>query len=1067
MTRIITRLKIVPPIVILMLLVAHFSYAQVPIQGQIKDETGAGLPGVSVVVKGSTAGTVTDSNGKFKLDISGPDAILVFTFIGYAPQEVKAGATTNFDITMQPDVQQLKEVVFIGYQSIDKELSTSSISSVKGTVIQNLPQPSFDQMLQGRLAGVSVISTTGELGAKPMITIRGNTNVDYGNSNGGNSGPLYVIDGVIFDVNAMETSYGNNNPLSFLNPNEIESIDVLKDASAAGIYGARGGNGVIVVKTKKGKAHKTQITASAYTGFVQAPNFRHVLTGKAERDLKLRLLYGGMSSSDITAGKIPVQLTDSLNSMFNGNVDWQGLMIRQRAKVNSQDVSFSGGNEAVTYRISANHYTEEGLINGYSLEKITPKINLGIHPLKNLTINTQLLLASETRKHGVGGSNGSLFNSWNFPTSLVKLSQEQIDVYSGRKSYYEDNKIFTIVGSVGLEYTITDGLVFNSNFAAENYTDKYAYFTPKEVNGVQNSAYDINSSNPTWTLDNYLSYTKKFDKHHFSVTAGTSDYSNRRYNSYAYANGVNVTGIGTIQTVPPGPNLSVNTSAERKTTVSYYGRLTYDFDSRYLLMASVRRDASSIYSPAYRAGIFSSVSGAWKISSERFFEPFKSVVNFFKVRGSWGVTGNDPGTWYAKYQPLYSDASYYASTTGTVQPNGTNPYLGGTPSTYNGTTVVSPYPYYNGASGAGVQSSSSVRWEKSPQTDIGVDFEVLNGRVRVESDWYLKNTNNKFFYSIPAQATSGYQYYSGNYVNIRNTGLEIAIFTTNLGPKSPVQWNTTFNIAFNQNMVTKLPNGNRDFVFGEVWAQKTLTLGQPLFNYRVWQTDGAFSTDEDVPVDPITGKKLSYFGAPLAAGDAHYKDMNGDYIINNDDKVNIGNPNPKYTGGFSNTFSYKGFSLTVFCSYLGGRKVFNGALSDLLNGSRSIDSWGTNAGPAALPDMLDQFWQEPGDHAKYPKLVNPSVNYAQDPWNIGNSYFVEDGSFLKIKNVTLGYDLPQTMLSKVKMSAVRFYVVADNVHTFKRSKSIADPELADPTSGSVNVIYPSALKITFGVNLSL
>ncbi len=1062
-----TRFNIVLPIVVFMLLVTHFVYAQVPIQGQVKDENGAGLPGVSVVVKNSSLGTVTDANGHFNLDVGGAETILVFTFIGYTPLEMKVGSSLNLDVRMQPDVQQLKEVVFIGYQTIDRELSTSSISSVKGNVIQNVPQPSFDQMLQGRLSGVSVISSTGELGAAPIITIRGATNVDYNNNNGGNAGPLYVIDGVIFDVNAIGTSYGNNNPLSFINPNEIESIDVLKDASAAGIYGARGGNGVIVIKTKKGLVRKPQITFSAYTGFVQAPNFRHVLTGKAERNLKLRLLYAGLSESDIEAGRIPVQLTDSLNPMFNGNVDWQGLMMRDRAKINSEDLAISGGTELATYRISVNHYKEEGLINGYSLEKIAPKLSLGIRPMKNLNINAQLLMSSEKRNHGVGGSNGSLFTSWSFPTSLIKLSQEQKDVYSGRKSYYDDNRIFTIVGSLGADYTITEGLVLYSNFAAENYTDRYGYFSPKEVNGIQNSAYDIQSSNPTWTLDNYAEFTKEFNKHRFTITSGTSAYSNRNYSSYASASGIEVTGIHTIQTVPAGPNLYVNTSASRKTTVSYYGRATYNYDSKYLLMASIRRDASSIYSPSHRWATFSSVSAGWVVSNEKFFEPFKAFVNFFKIRGSHGVSGMDPGSWYAKNQTLYSDASYYGSTTGTVIPNGTNPVLGGTPSTYNGATVISPYPYYNGASAQGVKSSNDVRWEKAIQTDIGVDIEALNGRLRVEADWYLKNTQDKFFYAIPAQATSGYRYYSGNYADIRNTGVEITINTNNLGAGSPVQWTTSFNIAFNQNMVTKLPNGNRDFVFGEVWEQKTLTLGKPLFNYRVWQTDGAFPTDEDVPVDPITGKRLSYFGSPLGAGDARYKDMNGDYIIDNDDKINIGNPNPKYTGGFSNTFTYKGISLNIFCSFLGGRKVFNGSLSDLLNGSRSIESWGTNAGPAALPDMLDQFWQKPGDKTKYPRLVSPNVNYAQDPWNIGNSYFVEDGDFLRIKTVTLGYDLPASLVSRAKLSFVKVFAVADNVYIFKKSKSIADPELANPTTGSVNVGYPSSLKLTFGINVGL
>ena len=267
-------------------------------------------------------------------------------------------------------------------------------------------------------------------------------------------------------------------------------------------------------------------------------------------------------------------------------------------------------------------------------------------------------------------------------------------------------------------------------------------------------------------------------------------------------------------------------------------------------------------------------------------------------------------------------------------------------------------------------------------------------------------------------------------------------------------------------MITQLPNGNRDFMFGEPWFQKTLTVGEPLFNYRVWQANGAFPTDDDVPVDPITGRKLSFYGNPLGAGDAAYVDMNGDYVINLDDKVNNGNPNPKFTGGFLNTLSYKGFSLSVFCSFLSGRNVFNGSLSDYLNGSRDYNSWGSVAGPAALSDILDQFWQQPGDVKKYPRLVYPNGS-AQDPWNIATSYFVENGSFIKVRNATLGYNIPQKITKRLKMNFLNFFVMGDNLYTFKKSKTLADPELADPTTGSVNVVYPSSLKLTFGLNFGL
>ena len=1034
------------------------------VKGIIKDEKGNPVTGASITEKGQPDnGTFSANDGSFTLSLKGSSQKLIISFIGYVKQEIKTG-DGMLSIKLAPDDKSMSDVVVIGYQSQKRRNVTAAISTVEGKDIANIPQSSFDQTLQGRLAGVSVLSSTGELGAKPSIVIRGATNIDYSNANGGNTGPLYVIDGVIYDVNAIGSSYANSNPLSLINPNDIESIDVLKDASASAIYGARAGNGVIIVKTKSAKTGRPQITGSAYAGIINRPAFRDVYIGNAERALKLDLLNAQLPYTNIQQGQVPVQLTDSLNPAFNNSVDWQGLIVRNNAMVNSQDIAIAGYfSSNNSYRLSFNHYSEQGIVNGFSLDRLAPHLNVKIRPVKGLGISTDIMISSEKRKHGVGGSTGSLFNSWNFPSSFVQLTPEQKAVFEGSKSYYDDNRIFTIVGSVYVNDTLARNLVVNSNFSATNYNDKYAWFSPVELNGLQNNANDVNSTNPGWSFENYLTYENRFKKHHIAVAAGTSSYSNKQSFAYAYAKGINVTGITTLQTVPAGANLFVSTSFERKTTVSYYGRMLYDYDGKYLLTASLRRDASSIYSPSYRWGTFPSFSAGWIASDEDFFQPLKGVVNLFKVRASWGITGNDPGSWYAKYQTLYNDASYLLSTTGTLDSYGPNVYLAGTPSTYNGTSVISPFPYGSWIYNYGVSSSNNVRWEKYPQLDIGADIELFNSRVGVVVDAYQKDANDKYFYNIPAQVSTGYAYYSGNYVNVRNRGLEIAINSRNLSPKSKFQWNTNFNISFNDNYVTKLPNGNRDFIFGPPWFQQTLTYGEPLFNFKVYQINGVYATDAEVPVDPITGKKLTYQGATLAAGDPKYIDNNGDYNINFDDKIIAGNPMPKVTGGFGNTVSYKGFSLNVFCSFVTGRKIFNGYLSDYLNGSRAYAAWGSVSGPAAITDLLDQFWKNPGDRTKFPRLVYPNGTQ-QDPWNIASSYFVEDGSFLKVRNITLSYNFPGQWLQRIGLKRLNIYGMADNVHTWKKSKVIPDPELVDPTTGSANVVYPTALKITLGVN---
>lgn len=1070
------RLFVVP--LLLLLLLPCRSHAQTnQISGIIKNDAGKPVEGASIQEKGLAAnGTTSGPDGAFSLTLKGSSNVIIITYVGFEKQEIKVTGKA-LTITLKASFAPVQDAVVIGYQSVSRKSLTAAVSSIKGKDIQDIPEASFDQMLQGRLAGVSVLSSSGELGTKSAIVIRGATNVDYGNANGGNTGPLYVIDGVIYDVNTISPAYNSTNvitgavattnPLSLINPNDIESIDVLKDASASAIYGARAGNGVIIVKTKRALRGKPQVTFSSYAGFTASPNFRKVTTGAAERALKLDLLSSELGYSILSQGNIPIALTDSLNPAFNNDVDWQGLLIRKNAWVNNEDVSVAGFMGTSSYRLSVNHYNEQGVLNGFSLDRLSPHLSLTLNPVKNLAINTQLLISSEGRRHGTGGSAGTLFSSWSFPSSFTQLNAQQLALYKGQANNFDDNGIFIIDGSIGLSDTLAHNLVFNSTFGTNNYSDRWDYFSPAKLNGVQNTAYDIHSINPSWTFENYLTWLKSFGKHHFVLVGGSSSSDVKNYSTYASAAGIAVTGITTLQTVPSGTNLFVSTSKQEKTTVSYYSRLTYDYDGRYLATVSFRRDASSIYSADYRWGTFPSVSAGWIASDERFFEPLKNVVNFLKFRASYGITGNDPGSFYGKYQTLYNDGSYINGTTGTLTNNGGYVGLGGYPSTYNGTAVISPFPYYNGPYNAGVSASSSVRWEKFPETNIGGEIALFNYRIDLEADVYQKDAKDKYFYNIPAQVTTGYQYYSGNFVDVRNQGIELSLTTHNMDPKSKFQWTTNFNISFNKNFVTKLPNGNRDFLFGPPWFQQTLTLGQPLFNYKVYQITGVYATDAEVPTDPITGRKMTFQGATLHAGDAKYVDNNGDYNINYDDKVIAGNPNPKVTGGFTNSFSYNRFRFSVTCSYVLGRKIFNGALSDALNGSIAYSGWGAVSGPSSLSGILGQFWTPSNSTgATFPRLVYASGT-AQDPWNIASSYFVENGDFMKVKQATLYYDLPEKMVRRIGLKNINVYMMGENLFILKKSKTIADPELVDPTTGSSNVGYPSALKLTLGARIEL
>ncbi|MDR6337631.1 TonB-linked SusC/RagA family outer membrane protein [Filimonas zeae] len=1037
------------------------------LSGHVQEANGAPVSGATIQDDNGKPLGQTDKDGNFTVEVSGPLKRIRVNYVGYKLLEVPIGSISK--IVLIQTASALDDVVIVGYGTQSRKKVTGAVSSLNGDVIRNTPAVSFDAMLEGRIAAVSVQSSSGEPGAKTNIVIRGSTNVDYGNFNGGNTQPLYVIDGVILDQNNMQGAYALSNPLSLINPNEIESIDVLKDASAAAIYGARGGNGVIIVKTRRVGAKRPRVTLNAYGGMVTAPRLMKVITGNAERLLKLQQLNGQLPYEDIANGNIPVQLTDSLNPAFNNNVNWQGMLIRNATFLNNQDLAVAGAfDNRNSYRFGVSHYNEQGAVRGYGIDRIAPNLNLQLNPVPKLSVGLSLQMSKEKRNHGAGVSgNPYLFVSGNFPTSLARLSQSQVDLYSGKSNRFDDNNLFLYNTSLRLTDTLTKDLSVTTTYGMQNVIDKYAYFSPKELNGIQNVAYDINASNPNWTWETFATYLKRLGDHTLSLVGGFSAYQAKQYYNSASAAGISVSGVYTVQTVPAGANLNVASSVQTKTTQSYYGRFDYDYKGKYMLSGSLRRDASSIYSADNRWGTFYAVSGGWNIADEHFFEPLKKVINSFKIRGSYGVTGQDPGSWYGKYQQLFADASFLGATTGAVGGPSANPYLTGTPIGYNGTTVVTPFPFYNGFYSNSTKSGIDVRWERYPQADLGFDWSMFNNRVNFVVDWYQKSSKDKYLWMIPAGSTTGYAYYSGNYADLTNRGLEVTVNTTNMGPRSAFQWNTNFNIAFNKGWITKLPNGNKDMLFGESWWQKTLSMGEPLFTYRDYITDGVYATDADVPTDPITGKKITYFGATTNAGDSKIIDQNGDYNINLDDKVNTGkSAMPTVTGGFSNYFSYKAFSLSVFANYSFGNYLINGTLSDALNGSR-YQAWGEVAGPAGVySSILNQFWAASGQQTTYPRLVYGTGTAAQDPWNVARDYFLNKGGYIRIQQIVLAYTLPQRMLNRLNFKGLRVYATLNNVHTFKQSEALVDPTLFDYTTGSSNSTYPSSMKTTIGVDIN-
>ena len=1030
--------------VIMFLMMPLLALAQTRITGTVTDTKNEPLPGASVKQKGTGNGTSTDGKGAFTLTLREGSSTLSVSIVGYKSKEVSTVGKSILNVVLEEDNNSLSEVVAIGYQNIQRKNTAGAISSVKGKDFENTPYSTFDAMLQGRVAGLTVMSTSGEPGGNNIVNIRGASSVILGQS----SSPLYVIDGVIYDVNDIGSAYGSS-PLQAINPNDIESVDVLKDASASAVYGARAANGVIIVKTKRAvPGAPPQIRLSSYFGIANKPALKPIQTGTAERRLKMDLLYGGNGIYS-RLGNLSMMLTDSLNNAFNNNTDWQGLFL-QTGNISNIDGSIAGATDKYAYRFSFNRYYEEGVMKGYDINRITPSLFFQVSPTSKLQVQTNLFVGLTKAKHGQGDNNKYPFTTWGFPSSFWKIGPEEEALYTGRYAELrDDDKTTSLNGNTMAQYTIIPGLNAKSTISYNISNNTRSYFKPSLLSGSgQNEAYGYIYQTNRWELENTLNYAKSLKSgHNFNVVLLQGMEKNILNNTYSSSIG-NSDAVKTVTGIAAGPNLFVSNEVLQRSRLSWMGSFVYDYKGKYLFQAVYRADGSSRYSADSRWGSFPSVSAGWNATEEKFFSPLKKVVSYMKLRASYGITGNDPGAYYAQYQSLISDASYPTSVLGNGQP--------GTQTTYNGTQVI--YPDYFRAS-----SASTISWERSPQFNAGVDLGLFKDRLTLTADYYIRDSKSKVF-QVGVPLTTGYFETTNNYVDLRNTGIELNLTTRNLGPASKLQWTTNFNIAFNDNYITKLPNGGRDFTFGPPWMQQTLSVGEPLFTYKAWQVNGIYATDADVPVDPKTGKRITQFGgSQFSAGDPARVDQNGDYNIDYNDYVSFGNPNPNVTGGMLNSFSYKGFSLDVLLTFISGRSLRNGYLSDKFQDAGTSDPynlWGPRSGPASNFNVSD-FWSKPGDIAKYPGLITNNV----DKWHIGQSMYIEDASFIRIKNIRLGYALPQKLTKKIGMSLIRFYGVMDNVKVWSKS-TVPDPEAVNVDGYSSGNDYPIPKKYTLGFDLT-
>ncbi|ANI89090.1 hypothetical protein A9P82_07175 [Arachidicoccus ginsenosidimutans] len=1036
----------------------------IEVKGIVKSDSSV-LSGASVSLKetGKVLG-ITDAAGAYKV-MAPATGTLIFSHIGYNKLEQPIAGKSILNVTLTSSNNSLNEVVVIGYQTVTRRENTAAVATLSGKEIQDLPAASFDQLMQGRLSGVNVQNYSGEPGGSPTVAVRGNSQVSttYDQFNAVSS-PLYVVDGVPQPTESyVSNDVGTGtNYLAGINPNDIESIDVLKDAAAAAIYGSRGANGVILIKTKKGVSGEPRITIDGYVGITQRPELRDIDLGTAERREKMALLDSTLTYTQLRTA-LPLMLTDSLNPAFNGNTDYQSMFYRKGIITNT-DLGMSGGSNNTTYRFNANYYDEQGVIKATGFKRYNMRLNLTSKALKGkITFNPLISFTRMDRDRGTGSSTNPIsIAAGSMPSSLFNLSEDKKEYYLGTYSESLDkntNDQFSFNLNIlvdlfpFLKFTSQTGYLYNTSRRDWSRTDMLNSGT-----GSSSSSFADNESNTS--TSNYFTFTKKFGEHNINLIAGQDVV----YDVYQYTSVYGYGGVSdAIQTVTGYNQSKIYSSSngglnfsdyQAYGILSYYSRLAYDFKGRYLMSASFRSDGSSRFGSNNKWGTFPSASLGWIISDENFFKRWANTITLLKLRASVGNTGSLANIGNYQQYNLYS-----------VNAGG---YEGNSSATsYNGVTAITP----NFTSGV---AQPDLSWERSTQSNLGLDVEAFSGKYSMSIDLWNKDNKDQMF-SINLPVTTGYTTALSNAIGVRNTGIDFTLAANPLSASSAVKWFSRLNISFSKNKIMYLPNGGRDILVSAAYTEwyKThiLSVGAPLNAFYLYKTLGVFSTDASVPVNPLNGAKLSVGTSPFLGGEFWLADLNGDYEIDpftdgiNPDKMPIGDPNPKFTGGWTNNISYKNWTLGLFFTYTFGRDVLDLYKANLFN---TFSGWGSNAisglAQYALPKLSDyNIWTQQGDEATYAKLDLGTYRYY---YRADQTFFLTSGDYVRLKSLSLTYNFPSAKLKKIGIQRFRVFGVIDNLLRWQKSKDLPDAEAVNAYGEYDGNGYPIPKKLTIGLEIN-
>jgi TonB-dependent starch-binding outer membrane protein SusC len=960
---------------------------EIRITGKVTSDDGLPLPGANIVLSGSTKGTISNSDGTYQINVPATASVLEFSFLGYAKQQIKVGTSTVINVVMHPDAKVLSELVVVGYAVEQKVMITGSVGVVKAESLKNIPVSTIDGIMQGLTSGVQVSQNSGTPGGEMSVRIRGVSSIS------GSSQPLYIIDGIpVTTGDFAQVGYEGQgtNALSDLNPNDIESISVLKDASAASIYGARASNGVVVITTKRGSNQKTTINFNSYYGVQQV-----------WRKLKMLNSRQWMEYRNDLAGTT-VFTQDQMNNITT-NTDWQKEIFRL-APIANYELAANGGNEKTKFFMSGDVFEQKGILIGTDYIRLNGRINIDHNITDKLTIGSSIGLtyAKTDRVEGDASLHGPLPNGISTPAIYPVYNPDgtynQDGPYSNAISIANDainqNFSFRTLANGYINYQILPHLSINSKWGVDflNFRE-HAY----EMNTVQGQKYN-GLGFETYTnvmnivSNNVLKYQVTLNKHDLEFLLGYSFESYQTRSSFIRAQDFadeNLQYINSAATI-----VSASSDGSNAGIRSFFGRLNYNYGNKYIASFSGRFDASSKFGQNNRTGFFPSVSLGWRIGEESFLDDLPSISEL-KLRTSYGLTGNDdiPPFLYAE---LYKITSY-GGQSGIYPSNIPNPDL---------------------------------KWESTAQFDIGLDLGLYNNRVFLTADYYNKQTKDLLL-ARPLQESSGFSSITENVGRVENKGVEFSISTKNL--IGTFNWTTQMNISANRNKVLKLYNGQPLDDIGR--GSNRVMEGEPL---------GIFYSYKSLGVDPSTG-------------DIVFADLDHDGKITTEDRTKIGDPHPAFIGGITNSFSYKGFDLSILLQFSYGNDVFNGSrlfLESLQGGDNQIAA-------------VTRRWTKPGDITDIPRATSDPLKAAEN--KRVSSRFIEDGSYLRVKNLSLGYTFTKGLISKLKLTSMRIYFTTQNLLTFTYYTGL-DPEVN--YAGNDNTIigtdfftYPQARSFSIGVNL--